>query len=94
MKKLIATVSAAAIAFAGASAFAGEKTMDEWFASVDTNGDGVISEAEYVADKEAYARKKFAKMAGDDGQLTKEDIKAYKKKAHKKHKKEKKEKKG
>ena len=91
MKKFLSVTAIAAVALAGTSAFAGD--MDEWFAKVDTNGDGVISEAEYLADKEAYARKKFAKMAGDDGQLTKEDVKAYKEKSKKKHKKDKKEKK-
>ena len=84
MKKILSTISVAAIVLTGA-AFAGG-SMEEWFAKVDTNSDGVISEAEYLADKEAYARKKFAKMAGEDGQLTVEDIKAYKE-AHKMHKK-------
>lgn len=91
MKTFFTLTGIAAAALIATSAHAGE-TMEQKFAAIDANGDGVITEAEYVAHKSEYARKSFAKMAGDDGQLTLEEAKAHKKKAHKKHKKEKKEK--
>ena len=44
------------------------------FEKKDTNSDGVISKAEFVA----HAEKKFAKMDADgNGSLTKEEIKSY-----------------
>ena len=44
------------------------------FEKKDTNSDGVISKAEFVA----HAEKKFAKMDADgNGSLTKEEVKSY-----------------
>ena len=60
------------------------------FERKDTNGDGVISKAEFMD----YHAKKFGKIDADDnGEITKEEVKAYKAKKAKK-KKDRKEKKG
>ncbi len=66
-------ISAAALAGAMA-ANAGEMPL---FSEVDTDYDGVISEAEFVAYKvgtgeykEEDAAAKFAKIAGDDGEIS------------------------
>ena len=48
--------------------------MDKMFEKKDTNSDGIISKAEFVA----HAEKKFAKMDADgNGSLTKEEVKNY-----------------
>ncbi len=96
MKKLVLAVSAVAIATMGASAFAGDKhdhkkmSLKEKFAKIDTNGDGIITEGEFTAQGERATPEYFAKMAGDDGQLTYEELKAYKKKKKAHHDKKKK----
>ena len=87
MNKVILTLGAAALAFTSAAAFAGEKKMsiEDKFNKVDTNSDGVITEAEFTAQGERATAEKFAKMAGDDGELTMDELKAYYKKKHKEH---------
>ncbi len=99
MKKIVLAVSAVAIATMGASALAGDKksehkkmSLKEKFEKIDTNGDGVITEGEFTAQGERATPEYFAKMAGDDGQLTYEELKAYKKKKKAHHDKKKKEK--
>ena len=48
--------------------------MDRMFEKKDTNSDGAISKAEFMA----HAEKKFAKMDADkSGSLTKEEVKKY-----------------
>jgi Ca2+-binding EF-hand superfamily protein len=50
------------------------KKYCKMFEKKDTNSDGVISKAEFVA----HAEKKFAKMDADgNGSLTKEEVKSY-----------------
>lgn len=67
--------SAFLVAFAGSPA--------EYHAKVDANADGVVTKAEYVAQKtadgkytEAQASEKFVKLAGSDGELSVADIEA------------------
>ena len=92
MKQMIAGLVVAAVALGGV-AQAGDKgdwdaKMADKFAKIDSNGDGVVSEAEYMAYKSSGSSEKFAKLAGDDGQLTLDEMKAayksHKKKGHKK----------
>ncbi len=81
---LIAGVSifAAASAFASSDKGKGHMDMDmdkmveSHFAEVDADGDGSVTEAEYLDYKMAKAKEKFAKLAGDDGVLTLEEAKA------------------
>lgn len=77
--------SAFAVAHAGSPA--------DYFNKIDADASGVITEAEYVAYKTADGKysaedvaAKFAKVAGDDGELTLAEFEAAVK-AHKKHKK-------
>jgi len=85
MKKfVIASAVAGVIAFSAGAAFAGEDweaKIEAKFAAADTNNDGVVSEAEFLARHEEKAREKYAKMSGGDGELTVEEAKA----AHKEH---------
>lgn len=81
----IALIAGAGL-FAAASAFASpdkgkghmdmDKMVESHFAEVDANGDGSVTEAEYLDYKMAKAKEKFAKMAGDDGALSLEEAKA------------------
>jgi hypothetical protein len=85
----IALIAGASI-FAAASAFASpdkdkghmgmgmdmDKMVESHFAEVDANGDGSVTEAEFLDFKMAKAKEKFAKMAGDDGVVTLEEAKA------------------
>jgi hypothetical protein len=83
----IALIAGAGL-FAAASAFASpdkgkghmgmdmDKMVESHFAEVDANGDGSVTEAEYLDYKMAKAKEKFAKMAGDDGVFTLEEAKA------------------
>ena len=77
--------SAFAVAYAGSPA--------DYFNKIDADASGVITQAEYVAYKTAdgkysaeKASEKFAKVAGDDGEMTlaefEEAVKASKKKKH------------
>lgn len=87
MNKTTISILVAAGALAAASAFAGDKKdgkdwdakMDAHFAEIDANGDGNISQEEFLAYKAAEAQKHWAKMAegaGDDGMLSREEMKA------------------
>lgn len=52
----------------------GQKMMERMFEKSDTDGDGVISKAEFMAEAEA----RFAKMDADsDGNVTKDEAKAH-----------------
>ena len=98
MKKLAITASAMGLlAFSAGAALAGDKNweakLEEKFAAMDSDGSGAISESEYLAAKSEKARKHFEKMAGDDGSLTLEEVKAAEKSYREKKKKHKKEKK-
>jgi hypothetical protein len=74
MKRIMITTGLAAFAIAGAAA------AGDWqakFDGMDTNSDGVVSEAEFTTYKttggdttEADAREKFLVLAGPDGELT------------------------
>ena len=91
MRKVAITALTAVFALATTSAFANhheerEAKFAEKFAAMDTDGNGTVSEEEYVAAAATKASKKFAKVAGDDGELTLEEAKAAKKKKHKKKK--------
>ena len=77
MKKLLA-LSACALAFTATPAVAGDGKgrdhhKDKMFEKHDTNGDGVISKAEYMD----HVEKRFSDMDADgDGDVTKEEAKA------------------
>ena len=62
--------------------------MDKMFEKKDSNSDGVVSKAEFMA----HVEKKFAKMDADsNGSLTKEEVKKYwaaKKEKHREKKKD------
>ena len=102
MKKTTLPILAAAGALAAASAFAGDKDkkgekdwdakMDAHFAEIDANSDGNISGAEFLAYKAAEAEKHWAKMAegaGDDGVVSREEMKAMHKAKMEEYKKKK-----
>ena len=87
MKKTTLSILVAAGALAAASALAGDKKdgkdwdakMDAHFAEIDANGDGNISGEEFLAYKAAKAEEHWAKMAegaGDDGMVSREEMKA------------------
>lgn len=81
----IALIAGASL-FAAASAFAGhhegkenmgmDAKIEAHFAEVDADGDGSVTEAEYLDYKMAKAKEKFAKVAGDDGVISLEEAKA------------------
>jgi len=80
MKKLtIASAVFGVVAFSAGAAFAGddwEAKLEEKFAAIDTNSDGSVSEAEYLAYKNAKVSEHFAKISGGDGSLTLAEAKA------------------
>lgn len=93
MKRILLTIGAGALALAGTAIAGDEKgdghkkmSVEEKFAKVDTNEDGVITEAEFTAQGERATAEKFAKMAGDDGELTLDEVKAHYKKKKEHHK--------
>ena len=76
MKMKLMTVSMGAIA-AGAFAVAHAGSPADYFNKIDADASGMITQAEYVAYKTAdgkysaeKAGAKFAKLAGDDGELS------------------------
>lgn len=77
MTKLKLISCAGALAGLGALAAAHAGSPADYFNKYDTNADGVVTEAEFVAVKTASgkataeeAQAKFAKVAGADGQMT------------------------
>ena len=89
MKKLFLTL--AAFALVSSPALAGDHEHGDhdgkkhsYMEKVDTDGDGAISKAEFLASKEA----RFDKMDADsDGLITKDEMKAYKSSMKEKYKK-------
>ena len=80
-------LSALAVAHAGSPA--------DYFNKYDANADGVVTKAEFVAAKTAKgkvtaadAEAKFAKIAGDDGQLTLAELETVMKASAEKKKKD------
>mgnify|MGYP003655622052 CR=1 FL=1 len=72
----IALITSAAAA-AALAAYANTGDMESKFATMDTDADGVVTEAEFVSYKTAdgeytvmEASEKFAMIAGDDAELT------------------------
>ena len=73
--KTIVAVSALAVLVAGVAApsLAKDGKGGKHFAKMDTDGNGTISQAEFLE----RAKKRFAKMDADgNGELTKEELKA------------------
>jgi len=89
MKYVIAFAAVAALS--GAAAFAGEKNetrcknmgehmqakAEDHFKAVDADADGAITEAELLAFVTAKAKTEFASMAGDDGVVSLDEMKAH-----------------
>lgn len=76
--KIIVTVSAFAVLMAGAVApsFAQQNKGAKQFAKMDTDGNGTVSEVEFLE----RAKKRFAKIdANGDGQLAREELQAARK---------------
>ncbi len=77
MKKLL-TLGAFALAFSATPALAdhhGGEHKGDMFAKHDTNGDGVVSEAEFLE----HAKERFSKMDTDgNGEVSKEETEAMK----------------
>ncbi|MEM9015362.1 MAG: hypothetical protein AAGB02_09710, partial [Pseudomonadota bacterium] len=85
--KLLATV-ASAVVFSAGAAFAGhheggekdwEAKVEEKVAAMDADGNGSVSESEYLAYKAGKASKEWTKMAegaGDDGEVSADEAKA------------------
>jgi len=93
MKKTTLTITVLGIfAFAATGAIAGDKweaKMEAKFTAIDANGDGGVSEAEYLAYKAEKARSSFAEISGDDGVLTLAEAKAARKAEYAKKRKKK-----
>lgn len=77
MTKLKLISCAGAFACFGAMATAHAGTASDYFGKYDSNADGVVTEAEFVAVKTASgkvtaaeAQEKFTRIAGTDGQMT------------------------
>jgi len=89
-KALLLGASVAILGIGAASAGDSKKheaKMAEKFAAMDVDGNGTISEAEYLAHKTEKARKHFSKVSGGDGELTLEEAKEARKKRYEKKKK-------
>lgn len=78
------------VGFAAASAFAVAHagTAADYFNKIDADASGVITQAEYVAHKTSggkytaeKASEKFAKLAGDDGELSMAEFESAMKKS-------------
>lgn len=96
MKLKIAT-AALGLVTASAFAVANAGSPADYFNKIDADASGVVTQAEFVAYKTAdgkydaeKAGEKFAKLAGDDGELTLAELETAMKasKKHKKHKKD------
>ena len=83
MSKLKIITGATALVALGSFSFAYAGSPAEYFETIDADASGAISQAEYVAHKTADGRytaekaeAKFAKLAGDDGELTLAELEA------------------
>lgn len=79
--KLATTLAAAA--FAGSAMIAVAGPEGDQFGAMDADGDGLVTEAEFVTyatatgkHSEADAKAKFAEISGDDGALTFAELEA------------------
>lgn len=93
MTKLKLISGVAVIAALGSFSLAYAGSPADYFEKVDTDTSGTISEAEFVTHKTAggkhtaeEAQAKFAKLAGDDGELTLAELEAIMQKKHGEHK--------
>ena len=90
MNKLKLTAAILGVATLTATgALAGDKweaKMEAKFSAIDANGDGGVTEAEYLAYKTEKARAAFSEMSGDDGVLTLAEAKAAQKAEYSKKK--------
>ena len=88
---VIGSAIAGVLAFSAGAAFAGEDweaKLEEKFAAADADGDGSVSEAEFMDHSAEKAREMYAEISGGDGSLTLEEAKAaHKEKYAKKDKK-------
>lgn len=91
MKKTTLAITVfGSLALAAAPALAGEDweaKLEEKFAKADANGDGAVSEDEFLARVTEKASAEFAEMSGGDGSLTLEEAKAAHKARYEKKKK-------
>ena len=86
--KLKLVTSASGLLAASAFAVASAGSPADYFNKIDADASGMITQAEYVAYKTAggkytaeKAAEKFAKLAGDDGQVTLAEFEGAMKKA-------------
>lgn len=86
MKYAIALAAAAVFAVSGALAGHHEKKpddagmnakMDAHFNAMDADGNGMVSEQELIDFVTAKAKAEFAAMAGEDGLVSKEEMRAH-----------------
>ena len=86
MNYVVALAAVVAVSVTGARAAHHEKKpdyaamaakMDAHFKEVDSNADGQISEQELVDFVTAKAKREFAAMAGDDGLVSYDEMKAH-----------------
>lgn len=89
-RKLISSVGAVAALGAFSLAYAGSPA--DYFEKFDTDASGVVTEAEFIAYKTAdgkhtaeAAAEKFAKIAGDDGEMTLAELETAMERRHQHH---------
>lgn len=89
-KYTFAAAAVALVTLGSGAALAGEDweaKLEEKFAAADADGDGVVTEAEFLARTEAKAKETYAKLSGGDGALTLDEAKAAYKAEMEAHKK-------
>ncbi len=74
---LKATLSSLAISGLLAATAVAQTDAATIFAAIDTNADGFVTEMEFLAYNGEDSKDEFPKIAGDDGAITLDEMKAY-----------------